>query len=231
MNHSVLIVDDEPQLRNLLKMTLQLEGYKVFEASTGAEGIESAAKNSPDLILLDLGLPDRSGHDILKHLRDWFSRPIIIISAQHTLEDIIKALDNGANDYIGKPFQNEELLARIRAAIRNHSKERNVPKAQFAEVTIDFVTRTVKKNDHVIKLTATEYQLLCVFLQNEGKVLTHRSLLTQVWGPGNQNDLQYIRVFMGNLRKKLEDDPNKPVHFITESGVGYRYVGNIPESH
>jgi two-component system KDP operon response regulator KdpE len=212
-------------------VTLQLEGYKVFEACTGAEGIEATAKSSPDLILLDLGLPDRSGHDILKHLRDWFTRPIIIISARNSSEDIIKALDNGANDYIGKPFQNEELLARIRAAIRNHSKERNVPKAQFSDVTIDFVTRTVKKNGVVVKLTATEYQLLCVFLQHEGKVLTHRSLLSQVWGPGNQNDLQYVRVFIGNLRKKLEDDPNRPIHFITESGVGYRYVGNSPNTH
>jgi two-component system KDP operon response regulator KdpE len=231
MTSSILIVDDESQLRNLLKVTLQLEGYKVFEACTGAEGIEATAKSSPDLILLDLGLPDRSGHDILKHLRDWFTRPIIIISARNSSEDIIKALDNGANDYIGKPFQNEELLARIRAAIRNHSKERNVPKAQFSDVTIDFVTRTVKKNGVVVKLTATEYQLLCVFLQHEGKVLTHRSLLSQVWGPGNQNDLQYVRVFIGNLRKKLEDDPNRPIHFITESGVGYRYVGNSPNTH
>ena len=231
MNASILVIDDEPGLRSLLKMTLQLEGYKVSEAATGADGIEAAAKYSPDLILLDLGLPDRSGHEILKHLRDWFTRPIIIISAQNTSEDIIKALDNGANDYIGKPFQNEELLARIRSAIRNYSKERNVPKAQFSNVTIDFVTRTVKKKDVVVKLTATEYQLLCLFLQNEGKVLTHRSLLSQVWGPGNQNDVQYVRVFIGNLRKKLEDDPNKPIHFITESGVGYRYVGNSPATH
>ncbi len=231
MNPSILIIDDEPQLRSLLKMTLQLEGYKVYEAATGGNGIEAAAKNSPDLILLDLGLPDRSGHEILKHLREWFTRPIIILSAQNTSEDIIKALDNGANDYIGKPFQNEELLARIRAAIRNYSKERNVPKAQFSDVTIDFVTRTVLKNDVVVKLTATEYQLLCLFLQNEGKVLTHRSLLSQVWGAGNQNDLQYVRVFIGNLRKKLETDPNKPIHFITESGVGYRYVGNSPNTH
>lgn len=232
MSPSILIIDDEPRLRNLLRITLQLDGYGVTEASDGAEGIHAAAKMPPpDLILLDLGLPDKSGHEILKHLREWFSRPIIIISAQNGSDDIIKALDNGANDYLVKPFRNEELLARIRAAIRTHQQEKNIARKSFGDVTIDFVTRVVSKAGLVVKLTLTEYQLLCVFLQNETKVLTHQFLLSRVWGPNNQNDPQHVRVFVGTLRKKLESDPNRPIHFLTEPGVGYRFVGTNPENH
>jgi two-component system KDP operon response regulator KdpE len=225
MDLSVLIIDDEPHLRNLLKLTLKLEGYIVLEAATGAEGIEATAKGSPDLILLDLGLPDRSGHEVLKHIREWYSRPIIILSAQANSKDIIKALDNGANDYVVKPFSNEELLARIRVAIRTHQQDKNNAQRKFGDVTIDFLFRTVIKNEKVIKLTATEYQLLCVFIKNESKVLTHQFLLSHVWGTKDAHDAQYVRVFVGTLRKKLEPDPNRPMHFITESGVGYRFVG------
>jgi two-component system KDP operon response regulator KdpE len=225
MDLSVLIIDDEPQLRNLLKLTLKLEGYIVLEASTGAQGIDVTANGSPDLILLDLGLPDRSGHEVLKHIREWYSRPIIILSAQAKSEDIIKALDNGANDYVIKPFSNDELLARIRAAIRTYQEDKNNALRKFGDITIDFLSRTVIKNGKVIKLTATEYQLLCVFIKNESKVLTHQFLLSHVWATKEVHDIQYVRVFVGTLRKKLERDPNQPIHFITESGVGYRFVG------
>lgn len=226
-SQTILIIDDEPQLRNLLRISLELDKYNVLEASTGAEGIDAAATHIPDLILLDLGLPDRSGHDVLKHLREWYSRPVIILSVQSGPEDIVKALDAGANDYLVKPFRNEELAARIRASLRHSTAERNTPTSKFENITIDFLSRTVKKNEVVVKLTSTEYTLLVLFAQNESKVLTHQFLLNHAWGPENENDTQYLRVFVGNLRKKLEDDPNRPKHILTESGVGYRFVGNF----
>jgi two-component system KDP operon response regulator KdpE len=225
-SRTILIVDDEPQLRNLLRISLELDNYKVLEASNGAEGVDAAATFIPDLILLDLGLPDRSGHDVLKHLREWYSRPIIILSVQSGPEDIVKALDSGANDYLVKPFRKEELAARIRASLRHSTMDRNTPAVKYENITIDFLSRTVKKNDVVVKLTSTEYTLLILFVQNESKVLTHQFLLKHAWGPENENDTQYLRVFVGNLRKKLEDDPNRPRHILTESGVGYRFVGN-----
>jgi two-component system KDP operon response regulator KdpE len=224
MNASILIIDDEPQLRRLLRITLQAEGFQVLEASSGNEGITEAATKRPDLILLDLGLPDQNGHDVLKHLREWFVAPIIIFSVKDGTEDVAKALDNGANDYMTKPFRSEGLLARIRAAVRNFRKEKNVPTAVFGDLSIDFVSRTVTKGNSPVKLTLTEYRLLCVLAQNEGKVLTHQSLLFSVWGPENENDTQYLRVFIGNLRKKIESDPNHPAHIVSESGVGYRFV-------
>jgi two-component system KDP operon response regulator KdpE len=224
-NASVLIIDDESQIRRLLALTLHSNGYKISEAATGKDGLTSVASHPPDLVLLDLGLPDENGHEVLRHLREWYTNPVIIISVQSGEEDIVRALDNGANDYLIKPFRTGELLARIRSALRKASSEPNVPTANFQDLTIDFVSRIVRKKNAIIKLTATEYSLLALFARNEGKVLTHQYLLNQVWGPSHANQSQYLRVFIAQLRKKVENNPNRPEHIITESGVGYRFIG------
>lgn len=224
-NPTVLIIDDEIQIRKLLTITLQSNDFRVFEAATGKEGLSFVASHPPDVILLDLGLPDENGHEVLRHLREWYSNPIIIISVQSSEEGIVKALDNGANDYLTKPFRTGELLARIRSALRKASSEPNIPTASFQGLTINFVNRIVKKEETTIKLTATEYSLLALFARNEGKVLTHQYLLNQVWGPSHENQSQYLRVFIAQLRKKIENNPNRPSHIITESGVGYRFIG------
>jgi two-component system KDP operon response regulator KdpE len=225
-SQSILIIDDEVQIRKLLTITLQSNGYKTLEAATGKDGINQVSTKTPDLVLLDLGLGNESGHDVLKHLREWFTNPIVIISVQTNEEDIVKALDNGANDYLVKPFRTGELLARIRSALRKASSELNVSIASFENLSINFATRIVKKEDAIIKLTATEYSLLSLFARNDGKVLTHQHLLKQVWGPSHVNESQYLRVFVAQLRKKIETDPNRPQYIITESGIGYRFTGN-----
>jgi two-component system, OmpR family, KDP operon response regulator KdpE len=223
----VLVIDDEPQVGRLLQITLQTNQYIVQLAGTAKEGLAVAAKNPPDLILLDLGLPDEDGYCVLKKLRDWYTKPIIIISVQSSEEGIIHALDHGANDYIIKPFRTGELLARIRSAIKIYAaKEENNLLLAFNGLVIDIAHRTVKKNNELVKLTATEYELLALFAKNEGKVLTQQYLLKEVWGPGFIKQSQYLRVFIAQLRKKIEDDPNRPVNIITESGVGYRFVVN-----
>ncbi len=224
-NASILIIDDEAQIRKLLTITLQSNDYKVSEAATGKEGLCMVASHPPDLVLLDLGLPDENGQEVVKHLREWFSNPIIIISVQSSEGEIVRALDNGANDYVTKPFRTGELLARIRSALRKATSESNSPVAQFHELSIDFVSRVVKKDGITVKLTATEYSLLALFARNEGKVMTHQYLLNRVWGPAREDESQYLRVFVAQLRKKIETDPNRPVHILTESGVGYRFVG------
>ena len=224
-NATVLVIDDETQIRKLLSITLQSNDYKVFEAATGKEGLSFVANHPPDLVLLDLGLPDENGHEVLKHLREWYTNPVIIISVQSSEDEIVRALDNGANDYLVKPFRTGELLARIRSALRKASSQANIPAATFQDLTIDYVNRIVKKAGNVIKLTATEYSLLALFARNEGKALTHQYLLNQIWGPSHENQSQYLRVFIAQLRKKLENNPNRPSHIITESGVGYRFIG------
>lgn len=227
---SILVIDDEPQFRSLLHRTLQLEGYSVFEADTAEQGIKSVAEKIPDVVLLDLGLPDSSGHQVLTRLREWYVGPIIIISATGTSPDIVKALDNGANDYIVKPFQPGELTARIRASIRMSHALNSVPLVTFGNLAIDFPSRVVRKNGVVVRLTSTEYALLGLLARNENRVLTHQYLLDHAWGPENQSDTQSLRVFIGTLRKKIEDDPNNPKLIVTESGVGYRFVGNSLKS-
>jgi two-component system KDP operon response regulator KdpE len=222
----VLIIDDETQMRRLLEITLQSNEYKVSHAANGKEGMIMAANHPPDLIILDLGLPDENGHEVLKKLREWFTNPVIILSVQKNEDDIIKALDNGANDYLVKPFRTGELLARIRSALRNSINGDNEPVIIFNDLEIDLSSRTVKKRKESIKLTATEYTLLALFLRNEGKVLTHQYLLREVWGPGFINQSQYLRVFIAQLRKKIENDPNRPEYIVTESGVGYRFIGS-----
>jgi two-component system, OmpR family, KDP operon response regulator KdpE len=226
-NGEILIIDDEVQIRKLLEITLQSNDFVVREAGTAKEGLLAAANHPPDLIILDLGLPDDSGHSVLTKLREWYSKPIIILSVQNSEEDIVRALDSGASDYLTKPFRTGELLARIRSSLRKNNSEENNPLFDFEDLLIDFTTRTVKKNNQIIKLTATEYTLLSLFIKNEGKVLTHHYLLKEVWGPGQISESQYLRVYIAQLRKKIEDNPNKPVHLLTESGVGYRFVGKV----
>jgi two-component system KDP operon response regulator KdpE len=223
-NASVLIIDDEAQIRKLLAITLHSNDFQVQEAVTAREGLTMVASHPPDLVLLDLGLPDESGHEVLRHLREWYTNPVIILSVQSSEEDIVRALDNGANDYLIKPFRTGELMARIRSALRKASLDENNPIAEFEDLTIDFAARTVKKNSVPVKLTATEYSLLALMAKNEGKVLTHQYLLNQVWGPSYRSESQYLRVFVAQLRKKIEADPNRPRHIVTESGVGYRFV-------
>ena len=182
-----------------------------------------AANHAPDLILLDLGLPDKSGHEVLKELRTWLNKAIIILSVINNENDIVSALDNGATDYLTKPFRTAELLARIRVALRNNQVENFNNVEKFRDLEIDFVARTVKKNSEIVKLTSTEFNLLVLLAKNEGRVLTHQYILKEIWGVGSQTETQYLRVFVGTLRKKIEENPNQPKHIITESGVGYRF--------
>jgi two-component system, OmpR family, KDP operon response regulator KdpE len=220
----ILIIDDEPQMRKLLEITLQTNEYLVKHAANAKEGLIMASNHPPELILLDLGLPDESGHIVLEKLRKWYTNPIIILSVQKSEDQIIRALDNGANDYLSKPFRTGELLARIRSAMRSVNTEDNIPVLNFGKLVIDLNARIVKKNNEQVKLTSTEYQLFALLVKNEGKVLTHQFLLRAIWGPGYINQSQYLRVYIAQIRKKIECDANRPEHLLTESGVGYRFV-------
>jgi two-component system KDP operon response regulator KdpE len=224
--NNILIIDDETQICKLLQIALESNNYKTNIANTAQEGIVKAANHPPDLILLDLGLPDKNGQDVLAELRNWYKSPVIILSVQKDEENIVTALDNGATDYLTKPFRTGELLARIRSALRNAILEKNEPIVVYHDLQMDLMNRVVKKNNTVIKLTSTEFNLLSLLVNNEGKVLTHQYLLKEVWGPTYVNESQYLRVFIGQLRKKIEDDFNVPKYIITESGIGYRFIGN-----
>lgn len=219
---NILVVDDESQIRKLLEITLEANGYKVRFAVNAKEGLIAAANHPPELIILDLGLPDDDGQNVLKQLREWYKNPILILTVKNTEEEIVKALDNGANDYLSKPFRSQELLARIRTALRSVHGQQNKAITSFGSISIDFNARIVKVSNQIIKLTATEYALLVLLIKNEGRVLTHQYLLKEVWGQSYSDQTQYLRVFIAQLRKKLEQDPNHPKHILTESGVGYR---------
>ncbi|MEN9981340.1 MAG: hypothetical protein RIT22_537 [Bacteroidota bacterium] len=219
----ILVIDDEAPIRKLLEITLESNEYKVWLAETGKEGILLAVNHPPELILLDLGLPDKSGHEILKELRTWYNKAIIILSVQDSEEDIVKALDNGATDYLTKPFRTAELLARIRSVIRRNQTQNDNSLLTSGNLEIDFVARIIKRDNETLKLTATEFNLLALFMKNEGRVLTHQYILKEIWGVGYQTETQYLRVFVATLRKKIEENPNQPKHIITESGVGYRF--------
>jgi len=221
---SVLVIDDEVQIRRLLEISLASSDYNVLLAATAKEGLFAAANHKPDLILLDLGLPDESGHEVLKKLREWFFNPVIILSVQSGEEDIVKALDNGASDYLVKPYRTGELLARIRSLLRRSATDDNSPVITAGSLVIDLTARVVKDNGEVIKFTATEYALLALFAKNEGRVLTHHYLLKEIWGQSYVSQSQYLRVFIAQLRKKIEKDPNRPVIIVTESGIGYRFM-------
>jgi two-component system KDP operon response regulator KdpE len=219
----ILVIDDEPQIRKLLQINLESNDYKVIQAINAKEGLALAASHLPDAILLDIGLPDKSGHELLKELKSWYNKPVIILSVLDNEEDIVNALDNGATDYLTKPFRTGELLARLRSAIKRSQTIEPNAVILSSDLEIDLVARTVKKQEEIVKLTSTEYNLLALFAKNEGKVLTHQYILKEIWGYGYQTETQYLRVFVGTLRKKIEDHPNHPEHIITESGVGYRF--------
>lgn len=223
----ILIIDDEVQIRKLLQINLESNDYKVIQASNGKEGLILSAGHPPDLILLDIGLPDKNGHEVLKELREWYNKPIIILSVQDDEQDIISALDNGATDYLTKPFRTGELLARIRSAIRGNQSTVNETVIICGDIEIDLTARLAKRNGETLRLTSTEYNLLVLFVKNEGRVLTHQFILKQIWGVGRQTETQYLRVFVGTLRKKIEENPNNPQHIITESGVGYRFQQSL----
>ncbi len=219
----ILIVDDEMPIRRLLTITLDANSYKTIEAATAKEALTMAAGHNPDLVILDLGLPDEDGMEVLKHLREWYSKPILILSVRNSEEDIIQALDTGANDYLVKPFRTGELLARIRSAIRQGQIKEDNPVIDIASLAIDIANHTVKKRGELLKLTSTEFAMLALFAQNCGCVLTHQYLLKEIWGHGYMEQSQYLRVFVAQLRKKIEDNPSKPTLLITESGIGYRF--------
>ncbi len=220
---TILIIDDEVQIRRLLEITLSSNGYKISEAATGKEGLIAAATYHPALIILDLGLPDIDGIEILKKIREWYQKPILILSVRNSEEDIILALDNGANDYLSKPFRTGELLARIRVALRQSQGTEDNPTLKFGSLTIDLANHVARKNGEMVKLTTTEFSLLALLSKNSGRVLTHKAVLKEIWGIGYIGQTQYLRVFIAQLRKKIEDDPAKPKFLITESGIGYRF--------
>jgi two-component system KDP operon response regulator KdpE len=224
-NPLILVIDDEPPIRKLLDITLSAQQMRVQEAGTGKEGLIAAAMRPPDLILLDLGLPDDDGQNVLVKLREWYTAPVIILSARNSETDIVRALDNGANDYLVKPFRTGELLARIRSALRLSQHLEASPVKEFGDLTLDLVARSVKKNGELLHLTSTEYSLLTLLAQNEGKVLTHQHILRTIWGPAYTTQSQYLRVYIGQLRKKIEGNPNQPRFILTESGIGYRFMG------
>ena len=222
-NETILIIDDEVQIRRLLEISLTAHNYNTYFASNGKEGLISAATHNPSLIILDLGLPDIDGQELLVRLREWFTKSIIVLSVRNSEEDIIKALDNGANDYLTKPFRSGELIARIRASIRLNLEKKDSPLLEFGSLSINMINHIVRKEDEIIRLTSTEFSLLALLAKNHGRVLTHQFILKEVWGYGYQEQTQYLRVFIAQLRKKIEDNPSNPALLITESGIGYRF--------
>lgn len=225
-NGLILVTDDERQMQKLLQITLESAGFDVVQATTGRDAQTLAASTNPDLILLDLGLPDESGHETLRKLKEWYAKPVMVISVQSGEQDIVTALDNGAHDYIVKPFRTGELLARVRALLRRDTGNPAAPHVVAAgDLTIDLAARTVRKGEEFLKLTATEYTLLSLLARNAGRVLTHQHLLKEIWGATFVNETQYLRVFVAQLRKKIEEDPNRPVVLLTEPRIGYRFAG------
>jgi len=219
----VLVVEDEPQMRRFLRATLASHGYRVVEAATAAQGVAQATAHNPDIVLLDLGLPDGDGLEVTRRLREWSSVPIIVLSARGRETDKIEALDGGADDYLTKPFGAGELLARIRVALRHAARgPSSEPVVTVGELRVDLVRRQVFRGDAEVHLTPLEYKLLVELVRNAGKVLTHRQLLHAVWGPQSVDQSHYLRVYMGQLRHKLEQDPARPRYLVTEPGVGYR---------
>ncbi|MEV0988812.1 response regulator [Streptomyces sp. NPDC049949] len=222
----VLVVEDDPQLVRALKINLQARKFDVDEASTGRSALRLAAARKPDVIILDLGLPDMDGIEVIKGVRDWSRVPIVVLSARHTSEDKIRALDAGADDYVTKPFSMDELLARLRAASRR--QETPAPQADDAvvttdEFTVDLVAKKVRRGDRTIRLTPTEWHLLEILITHPGRLITQRELLLTVWGPASGENTNYLRVYMAQLRRKLEADPSHPRYLITEPGMGYRF--------
>jgi two-component system, OmpR family, KDP operon response regulator KdpE len=221
-----ILIEDERQIRRFVRTALEAEGWSVIEADTMRQGLADTGARKPDLIILDLGLPDGDGMEFIRELRGWSKVPVIVLSARVGEQDKIEALDGGADDYLTKPFGVGELLARVRAASRRRQGVESLSDAvfEFGDVRIDLSRRTVEKRGVQIHLTPTEYRLLILLVANAGKVLTHRQILREVWGPSHSEDGHYVRVYMGHLRQKLEDEPAQPKHILTETAVGYRLV-------
>lgn len=218
----VLVVDDEPQIRRFLRASLTGHDFRVTEAATGQEALDLVVNTKPDMMILDLGLPDMEGLEVLKRVREWSNLPIVILSVREREQDKIAALDAGADDYLTKPFGVGELLARLRTALRHSLPTESEPAFQTGELKIDFAHRQVFVAQREVKLTPTEYEILKYLVANAGKVVTHRQLLRQVWGPAYTNEPHYVRVYVGQLRHKIEADPAQPRYILTEPGVGYR---------
>jgi two-component system KDP operon response regulator KdpE len=225
----ILVIDDEPQILRAMRTILSEKQFKVTTASRGEEGLALAATTAPDLVVLDLGLPDMDGVEVCARLREWTQIPILVLSVRDSEREKVAALDTGADDYLTKPFGIEELLARIRVALRHSASRIGAQGAQSKQVragtvTIDLAWHIVKRGEDEIKLTGTEYKLLAYLAANHGRVLTHQSILTNVWGPADADHTEYLRVYMRQLRKKLEVDPERPQHLLTEPGIGYRFI-------
>ncbi len=220
----ILLIEDEPQMRRFLRITLQGHGYRLVEAGTGQEGLIQAASRNPDVVLLDLGLPDLDGLEVTRRLREWAQTPIIVVSAREQEQDKVKALDAGADDYLTKPFSAGELMARIRVALRHMARQTGKQEPVFVlqNLRVDLAQRQVFIDEKEVHLTPIEYKLLTVLVRHAGKVITHNQLLKEVWGPAHVNEVQYLRVYMTQLRHKLEVDPTRPRFLMNEPGIGYR---------
>jgi two-component system KDP operon response regulator KdpE len=226
MKPVALIVDDEAQIRRLLRVVLEGENYQVHEAENGQQGLTEIASRRPAVILLDLGLPDMEGLEVLKRLREWSEAPVLVLSVRDDEQSKVAALDSGAEDYVTKPFSTPELLARLRAAQRKTRPEEEVSVFQSGDLIVDLTARVVKRAGHEIKLTGTEYALLRLFVRHPGRVLTHRHILREIWGPKSEEHRQYLRVYVTHLRHKIESDPASPSLIKTEPGIGYRFISN-----
>jgi two-component system, OmpR family, KDP operon response regulator KdpE len=224
--HHILVIEDEQPIRRFLKASLLSEGYRISEAISGEVGLRMALAQPPDLVILDLGLPDLDGQDVLQRLREWYTAPIIVLSARDLESQKVQALDRGADDYVTKPFGMGELLARMRTAMRHsHRVGPEATTIAIGELRVDLAARLVYRRNEEVHLTPLEYKLLVTMLKYAGKVLTHRFLLREVWGPQDSQENHYLRVFVASLRRKLEDDPARPRYILTEQGVGYRFAG------
>ncbi len=222
---SVLVIDDEAQIQRLLTVALEANGYRVSTAGNGQQGIAAAAQRRFDAIILDLGLPDINGMEVLKNLREWTQIPVIVLTVQDGETEKVESLDRGADDYVTKPFNTAELLARVRATVRRANRgQSEEPIYRFGDIEVNLASRQVLRKGEVVKLTATEYVLFRMFVQHAGKVLTHRQIMREIWGPNLEFQTQYLRVYMVRLREKLEPDPAEPTLFATEPGIGYRLV-------
>lgn len=227
---TILVIEDEPALQKFLRLTLSTQDYRIIEASTGEQGLRHTAMSRPDLIILDLGLPDMDGVEVTRRLREWTATPIIVVSARGKEQDKVVALDAGADDYLTKPFGVAELLARVRVTLRHlatANQETGQPAFAVGGLHVDLDKREVKVDGQTVHLTPNEFKLLAVMVKHAGKVLTHRHLLNEVWGPGSGNETHYLRVYMNQLRQKIEGDAARPKYLQTEPGVGYRLLGEM----
>ena len=226
MSASILVIDDEPQIRRMLRIALKSESYNVIEAENGAQGLAAIVRQQPDLVVLDLGLPDMDGHDLLRELRTWSTVPVIVLSVRNNDKEKVRLLDTGAQDYVTKPFSIEEFLARIRANLRDRIKTPTAKVIDDGHLHIDFSKRLVKIDNENVELTPKEYALLSKLAQSPNCVITQTQLLQEIWGPSHQEDSHYLRIAVSHIRQKLKEDPAAPTYIKTEAGVGYRFIFN-----